>query len=123
MKLGFIKNSSSNRVFCDYVMRLFAVEIVLGSFITGHEQCPSYSKYKAEIKTGIHGGFNMIFLHEKVSPKELHEMNRLIFIARQETFKTSNCVANFLQKHLGVTDDYTFVIGDLEHSLKIRNQK
>lgn len=123
MNFRFIKNSSNNRIFCDYVMRLLAVEIVLGSFLTGREECPSYSKYNAEVKTGKHGGFNTVFLHEKISPKELHEMNRLIFIARQETFKTANCVADFLKKHLDVTDDHTFVIGDLQYSLRKRNNK
>ena len=121
MKFNFIKNSSSNRVFCDYVIRLLAVEIVLGAFLTGKEQCPSYSKYNAEIRTGRHGGFKTVFLHEKISPKELHELNKLIFIARKETFKTASCVANFLQKHLKITDDYTFVIGDLYTCLKIKN--
>lgn len=121
MTFNFIKNSSKNRVFCDYVIRLLAVEIVLGSFLTGREECPSYRKYDSEVKTGKHGGYNFVLLHEKVTPKELHELNRLIYIAKNEVFNTANDVADFMQKHLDITDGCTHVIGDLFYCLKKRN--
>lgn len=119
----FITNSRNNRVFCDSLIRMIAVSCLTGHFLDGHEMIPCYSKYDSEIQTGKHGGYKFVPIHEKVIPKELHQINGIIYKGFNTKLKNQMELVNFIQKELNIEDDYTQVIGDLSYTFQIMKKK
>lgn len=124
--MKFIKNSSSNRVFCDAMIKLIAVEILLSGKLDENVTISSYKRINPEFKTGKHGGFSFIPISEKINEKEIIKLKEIVSEGFQKGLKNIAELRTFLADKLEVSDDYLHCLNDgnnLQYTFQIAENK